>query len=57
MDIRAFYLRKKFWLDDFLKGSPMWKEYCDVVSICKNIEREGGKTKKIFAGNPFICEG
>ncbi len=41
MDIRAFYLRKKFWLDDFLKGSPMWKEYCDVVSICKNIERGG----------------
>ena len=46
MDIRAFYLRKKFWLDDFLKGSPMWKEYCDVVSMCKNIARGGVKRKR-----------
>lgn len=46
MDIRAFYLRKKFWLNDFFGGSSMWKEYRDVVSIRKNIERGGVKRKE-----------
>lgn len=36
MGFRTFYLRKKYWLNDFLHGSQMWKQYCDVIQIIDN---------------------
>ena len=36
MMIREWYLRKKFWITDFLNGGRMWKEYRDVLHIAGN---------------------
>lgn len=42
MDIRAYYLRKRFWFKDFLNGSPMWKDFKDVLYISNNQPVMGG---------------
>lgn len=36
MSLRTYFLRKKFWLNDFLHGSPMWKQYKEVRLIIEN---------------------
>lgn len=36
MSFRTFYLRKKYWLNDFLHGSQMWKQYRDIMQIIDN---------------------
>lgn len=36
MGIRAYCLRKSFWLKDFLQGSPMWKNFKDILYISNN---------------------
>lgn len=33
MDFRAYYLRKKYWLNDFIHGAQMWRQYRDVMKI------------------------
>lgn len=40
MYFRSIYLRKCYWLKDFLSGQPMWKSYKEVmyISNIKNIE-------------------
>ncbi len=38
MSIKTYLLRKKFWLKDFLHGSPMWRHYQEVKFIYNNIE-------------------
>ena len=36
--IREWFLRKKFWITDFLNGGRMWKEYKNALYIIKNQE-------------------
>lgn len=36
MSILTYYLRKKFWIKDFLQGSSMWKEFKDISYISNN---------------------
>lgn len=38
MSVREFYLRKKYWCNDFLHGAKMWRSYSDILSILKNPE-------------------
>lgn len=33
MCLRTYFLRKRFWINDFLHGSPMWKDFKDVLYI------------------------
>ena len=33
MDFQAIYLRNKFWIKDYLKGSPIGKPYKEVKYI------------------------
>ena len=40
---RTYYLRRKFWINDFLNGSLMWKNYKDIFYMQKNPE---GKLKR-----------
>lgn len=35
MDFRSFYLRKKYWLNDFIHGAQMWRQYRDVMEVMK----------------------
>lgn len=36
MNLKVVYLRKKYWFNDFLHGSPMWKEFSECVQIIEN---------------------
>ena len=36
MDFHALYLRHKFWLNDWLNGSPIGKHYRDVKYISEH---------------------
>ncbi len=36
MSIRTTYLRKKFWINDFLAGGQMWKHFQDATQIIVN---------------------
>lgn len=42
MSIYTSYLRKKFWINDFLHGSLMWKDFLDIADI----QRPGGIEKR-----------
>ncbi len=33
MDLQALYLRSRFWISDFMKGSPVRKQYNDIKYI------------------------
>lgn len=48
MDIRAYYLRKRFWFKDFLNGSPMWKDFKDVLYISNNQPVIGGGRRACY---------
>ena len=37
MDITAYYLRKKFWVNDFLHGGDMWKAFKEINYINANL--------------------
>ena len=41
MDLNAYYLRAKFWIDDYLKGSPIGKPYNEVKYIQEHSYEEG----------------
>lgn len=45
MNLKVVYLRKKYWFNDFLHGSPMWKEFSECVQIIENQYNDigGGK--------------
>lgn len=42
MKLRELYLRKKFWIQDFLHGGNMWKSYKDVMYLFNNQTVIGG---------------
>ena len=46
MDIRAFFLRNKFWLNDWLKGSPIGKPYQEIKFIQTHSMEEGWPLRK-----------
>lgn len=48
MNFREVYLRKKFWIQDFLHGGNMWKSYKDVMHIFNNQDIGGVNGKNIF---------
>lgn len=41
MDLNAYYLRAKFWIEDYLKGSPIGKPYNEVKYIQEHSYEEG----------------
>lgn len=41
MDLNAYYLRAKFWIEDYLKGSPIGKPYNEVKFIQEHSFEEG----------------
>lgn len=41
MDINTYYLRAKFWIEDYLKGSPIGKPYNEVKYIQEHSYEEG----------------
>lgn len=50
MSFRAFYLRKKYWINDFFHGSQVWKQYYDVLKIINN-QDFACKQRKIYVDN------
>lgn len=38
MDLQALYLRSRFWISDFLKGSPVRKQYNDIKYIDRHTD-------------------
>ena len=40
MDIHAIYLRRKFWIDDYLSGSPIGKPYREIKFISEHLKSE-----------------
>ncbi len=48
MSFRTFYLRKKYWLNDFLHGSQMWKQYRDIMQIIDNQNVIGGGKRQEY---------
>ena len=41
MDLNALYLRTRFWIKDFLKGSPIRKPYNEIKFIQENSYEKG----------------
>lgn len=37
MNLKSFYLRKKYWINDFFHGSPMFKEFQDISKMNQNL--------------------
>lgn len=49
MSLRTYFLRKRFWINDFLHGSPMWKDFKDVLYISNNqCYKSGGVKRRIY---------
>lgn len=48
MNFRTFYLRKKYWFNDFIHGAQMWKQYYDVMKMtnCQKKYTAGGGDKR-----------
>lgn len=48
MSFRTFYLRKKYWFNDFIHGAQMWKQYYDVMKMtnCQKSTQQGGGIKE-----------
>lgn len=46
MDLNAVYLRNKFWITDFLKGSPIGKPYKEVKYLQEHSAEEGLPIRK-----------
>ena len=45
MDLKALYLRKKFWINDFFHGGKMWSAFKEINYINNNIV-EGEKIRQ-----------
>lgn len=50
MNLKAIYLRKKYWFTDFLNGMRMWKQYKDVMLIMNNNDYSE-KARKRYLNN------
>ena len=50
MDINALYLRRKFWINDYIKGSPIGKPYKEVKYISEHskLECDVVRDKKLY---------
>lgn len=48
MSLRTYFLRKRFWINDFLHGSPMWKDFKDVLYISNNQCYKSGVKRRIY---------
>lgn len=46
MDFQAIYLRNKFWIKDYLKGSPIGKPYKEVKYIQEHSVEEGKEIRE-----------
>ena len=46
MDFQAIYLRNKFWIKDYLKGSPIGKPYKEVKYIQEHSAEEGKEIRE-----------
>lgn len=46
MDFQAIYLRNKFWIKDYLNGSPIGKPYKEVKYIQEHSAEEGKKNRE-----------
>lgn len=47
MDLKALYLRKKFWINDFFHGGKMWSAFKEINYINNNIV-EGEKYARVI---------
>lgn len=45
MNLRAIYLRKRYWINDFMHGGKMWREYNDVMRIMNDTDYSAKKRK------------
>lgn len=48
MDLRALYLRKKFWINDFLHGGKMWSAFKEINYINSHIDKKKGGGKQLI---------
>lgn len=48
MNLRAFYLRKKYWFNDIIHGAQMCKQYYDVTEMINCQKRLTGGVKEGF---------
>lgn len=46
MDFHAVYLRNKFWITDFLKGSPISKPYREVKYLQEHSAKDGKRIRE-----------
>lgn len=46
MNLRALYLRRKFWFQDWLKGSPIGRPYREIKFIQEHSREEGEPLRK-----------
>lgn len=46
MNLRAFYLRRKFWFKDWLNGSPVGRPYREIKYIQEHSREEGEPLRK-----------
>lgn len=46
MNLRAFYLRRKFWFQDWLKGAPIGRPYREIKFIQEHSREEGEPLRK-----------
>jgi len=57
MKLRNWYLRKKYWLRDFLQGGDMWKVYKECRFIMNHVdEGEEIRKKRLADLLKFACE-
>lgn len=49
MSLVPYLKRKQFWIKDFFHGSPMWKEYKDIMSIIRDVDTAKSKRAKYLA--------
>lgn len=50
MNLEAYFLRKTYWINDFIKGSPIRSQYRDIRSIIEDKER-GEKKREQYLEN------
>lgn len=57
MNLRAIYLRKRYWINDFMHGGKMWKEYNDVMRIMNDMDYSA-KERKAYLNKllSFACK-
>lgn len=53
MDLKALYLRKKFWINDFFHGGKMWSAFKEINYINNNIV-EGANCKVEYVSEILV---